>query len=74
MGVQCVIISRMSTFCIMIQVENVFLSPPGQGDKAKIAKRKFEVEEGDLLTLLNVYLAFIKFDMNKHWCSSHFLR
>jgi len=62
------------TIIAMLQVENVFISPPGQGDKARIAKRKFEVEEGDLLTLLNVYLAFIKFDMNKHWCSSHFLR
>ena len=60
--------------CLCVQVENVFVYNPGQADKAKIAKRKFEVlslleivlchtifnqvEEGDLSTLLNVYYAF----------------
>jgi len=62
------------TIIAMLQVENVFLSPPGQGDKARVAKRKFEVGEGDLITLLNVYYAFHKQGMNKHWSSSHFLR
>jgi ATP-dependent RNA helicase DDX35 len=42
----------------MLQVENVFLTPPGQSAKARMAKRAFEVAEGDLLTLLNVYNAF----------------
>ena len=28
---------------ICVQVENVFVYNPGQADKAKIAKRKFEV-------------------------------
>ena len=50
--------------------------PPGQIAKAKVAKRKFEVAEGDLMTLLNVFNAFQSIDQNmaKHWCSSHFLR
>jgi len=65
---------EIATIIAMIQVENVFLSPPGQADKWRIAKRKFEVEEGDLLTYLNVYYSFVKNDMSKHWCSSHFLR
>jgi len=65
---------EMATIIAMLQVENVFVSPPGQGDRARIAKRKFEVEQGDLITLLNVYVAFCKFNMDKHWCSSHFLR
>ena len=46
----------------MLQVENVFLAVSGaDSDKARIAKRKFEVEEGDLMTLLNIYYAFSKF-------------
>ena len=65
----------------------MFVHQPGQADKAKVVKRKFEVrhgthgthgtlqvEEGDLLTLLNVYYAFHKSGSSKHWCSSHFLR
>ena len=74
----------------------MFVYNPGQADKAKIAKRKFEVcmsnfactfssttttqvEEGDLLTLLNVYYAFHNrggsdWSKSKHWCAAHFLR
>jgi len=67
------------TIIAMLQVENVFVYNPGQADKAKIAKRKFEVEEGDLLTLLNVYYAFhnrggSEWSKSKHWCAAHFLR
>ena len=57
----------------------MFTQQPGQADKAKIAKRKFEVEEGDLLPLLNVYYAFhklggVEWSKSRHWCASHFLR
>jgi len=67
------------TIIAMLQVENVFTQQPGQADKAKVAKRKFEVEEGDLLTLLNVYYAFhklggVEWSKSRHWCTSHFLR
>ena len=50
--------------------------PPGQTAKAKVAKRKFEVAEGDLLTLLNVFNTYKSIDVSsaKHWCSSNFLR
>ena len=33
-----------------VQVENVFVYNPGQADKAKIAKRKFEVRNIGVLT------------------------
>ena len=46
------------SFNIFGQVDNIFLTPPGQGGKARAARRQFEVAEGDLLTLLNVYNAF----------------
>ena len=63
------------TIIAMLQVENVFLAASGgESDKFRIAKRKFEVAEGDLMTLLNIYYAFVKFGENKHWCSTHYLR
>ena len=69
-------VKEMAVIVAMLQVENVFLNPPGQAAKAKMAKRQFEVSEGDLLTLLNVFNAFQQIDSNviKHWCSSKFLR
>lgn len=69
-------VKEMAIIVAMLQIENVFLIPPGQTAKAKVAKRKFEVAEGDLLTLLNVFNAFEAIDGNnvKHWCSCHFLR
>ena len=69
-------VKEMAIIVAMLQVENVFLTPPGQIAKAKVAKRKFEVSEGDLMTLLNVFNAYKNTDSNiaKHWCSSHFVR
>ena len=69
-------VKEMAVIVAMLQVENIFLNPPGQSAKAKMAKRQFEVSEGDLLTLLNVFNAFQQIDPNviKHWCSSKFLR
>ena len=54
------------------QVENVFVS--GRSDKVTVIKRRFEVEQGDFLTLLNVFVAFEKFGMKKNWCNSNALR
>ncbi|XP_020295918.1 probable ATP-dependent RNA helicase DHX35 [Pseudomyrmex gracilis] len=65
---------EITTILAMLQVQNVFIQPGGgqAALKARIAHRKFEVEEGDLLTLLNVYTAF---DQNKTpaWCQKYFL-
>ena len=64
----------------MLQVDSVFQSPPNQAAKARSKHREFEVEEGDLVTLLNVFLAFRSIldnqgeDHCKHWCSKHFIR
>ena len=58
-----------------MQVENVYLEPPSQRNKARVAKRNFEVAEGDLLTLLNVFNAYKQQEQGslRHWCSSRFL-
>jgi ATP-dependent RNA helicase DDX35 len=59
----------------MLQVQNVFIKPSsGQNSvKARIAKRRFEVKEGDLLTLLNVYVSYVKHEMSQEWCKKYFL-
>ena len=64
----------------MLQVDSVFQTPPNQAAKARSKHRDFEVEEGDLITLLNVFLAFTSIldqqgeEHCKHWCSTHFVR
>ncbi|CAL8142751.1 unnamed protein product [Orchesella dallaii] len=65
---------EITTIAAMLQVENVFQLPFGQAAiRARIVKRKFEVEEGDLITLLNVYTSFVKSGRTKHFCSQNFL-
>ncbi|GFR13080.1 probable ATP-dependent RNA helicase DHX35 [Trichonephila clavata] len=56
----------------MLQVQNVFQVAPGRKLELKRAKWKFAVEEGDFITLLNVFKAFSK-NQNKHWCEQNFL-
>lgn len=43
--------------------------------KARIKRRQFEVVEGDLLTALNVYTAFlgVKEEERKGWCYTNFV-
>ncbi|XP_055692828.1 probable ATP-dependent RNA helicase DHX35 [Lutzomyia longipalpis] len=59
----------------MLQVQSVFTKPiSGQGQiKARIAKRDFEVAEGDLITLLNVFTAFVAEGRTKDFCGRHYL-
>uniref|UniRef100_A0A7M4F132 RNA helicase n=1 Tax=Crocodylus porosus TaxID=8502 RepID=A0A7M4F132_CROPO len=57
----------------MMQIQNVFVLPPNQKAQATRQHRKFAVEEGDHLTMLNVYEAFIKHSKSSQWCQEHFL-
>lgn len=59
----------------MLQVENVFTKPSsGQASiRARIQKRNFEVEEGDLITLLNVFTGFINNNMAKDYSHRNFI-
>jgi len=57
----------------LLQLENVFISPYNKKKLAERAKLKFSVHEGDHLTLLNVYRAFIKNKKNSKWCHENFL-
>ncbi|XP_021102532.1 probable ATP-dependent RNA helicase DHX35 isoform X2 [Heterocephalus glaber] len=57
----------------MMQIQNIFVIPSNQKSQAIRMHRKFAVEEGDHLTMLNVYEAFIKHNKNSQWCQEHFL-
>jgi len=59
----------------MLQVQNVFSRPTsGQGSiNARIARRNFEVAEGDLITLLNVYQAFVANKCTKEFCGKNYV-
>lgn len=68
--------SEIVSILAMLQLQDVFVRPK-YGDiiqKAKMQHRNFEVAEGDLLTLLNVYNSFEKNqNNNKLWCHRFFL-
>ncbi|KAF7284619.1 hypothetical protein GWI33_021811 [Rhynchophorus ferrugineus] len=63
------------TIISMLQVETVFSKPStGMGSiKARIQKRLFEVEEGDLITYLNVFNGFIQSEMSQGYCHKNFI-
>lgn len=59
----------------MLQVQAVFSKPfTGQGQiTARRKKREFEVAEGDLMTMLNVYTSFVAAGRTKEWCGQHYV-
>lgn len=59
----------------MVQVQSVFSKPTsGQGQlTARVKKREFEVAEGDLISLLNVYSSFVQNGRTKEWCGQHYV-
>ncbi|KAI8988611.1 P-loop containing nucleoside triphosphate hydrolase protein [Mycotypha africana] len=63
------------TIAAMMSVQNVFITPPNiPKDIIQEARRKFWVEEGDTLSLINVYNAFInKGNKSGKWCHDRFL-
>ncbi|KAK9889764.1 hypothetical protein WA026_007145 [Henosepilachna vigintioctopunctata] len=63
------------TIISILQVETIFTKPSTGNTviKARIQKRLFEVEEGDLITYLNVYNGFIQSEMSKEFCHKNFI-
>ncbi|KAI8923135.1 P-loop containing nucleoside triphosphate hydrolase protein [Entophlyctis helioformis] len=64
---------EMLTIAAVLSVEPVFINPSGQRRDADDARRKFAVEEGDHITYINVYSAFIRSRKSPKWCQSNFL-
>lgn len=56
----------------MLSVPSVFVHPKGLEKKADTLRRKFSVREGDHLTLLNVYNAFVEKNYDPKWCHAHY--
>lgn len=66
---------EMLSIIALLQVQSVFSKPvTGQGQiTARIRKREFEVAEGDLITMLNVFNSFVENGRTKEWCGRHYL-
>ena len=62
------------TLCAMMQVKNVLYSPSSGKEKQKAASihREFYAQEGDHMTLLNVFTAFTTNNRSKSWCDKHY--
>jgi ATP-dependent RNA helicase DDX35 len=61
------------TICAMLSVQNVFYLPEKKRTEAITAHRQFYVQEGDIITYINIYMSFIKSRMSAKWCSNNFL-
>ncbi|GAA5951810.1 hypothetical protein JCM8115_005246 [Rhodotorula mucilaginosa] len=60
------------TIAAMTSVQNVFILDEGDSVRGELERRKFTVEEGDHLTALNAYNAFIKYGRkSSKWCHTH---
>ncbi|EFX63709.1 hypothetical protein DAPPUDRAFT_335094, partial [Daphnia pulex] len=66
---------EIATIVAAMQVQALFYYPTrGQESiKARVARRKFDAQEGDLITYLNVVSAFAKHGECSRWCQSNYL-
>ena len=65
---------EMLSILAVLQVKRIFVEPGGgqAAIKARVARRNFEVEEGDLLTYLNAFTGFLS-TPHKDWAHANFL-
>ncbi|XP_014768060.1 probable ATP-dependent RNA helicase DHX35 [Octopus bimaculoides] len=61
------------TIASLMQIENVFVSPSNEKKAAERAKTKFSVHEGDHITMVNVYNAFLEHNKSSQWCAENYL-
>ncbi|TLD39738.1 ATP dependent RNA helicase [Venturia nashicola] len=68
-------LSEILTIAAMTSLQgSVWFSHDGEKNASESARRKFAVEEGDHLTLLNVYQAFItKGKKDAKWCHTNYI-
>lgn len=65
--------TEMVTIVAMMQIQDVFITPYRQRHQADVIRKKFAVEEGDHMTMLNVFTKFVENGRSKKWCSDHFV-
>ncbi|GAB6021154.1 Putative ATP-dependent RNA helicase dhx33 [Chamberlinius hualienensis] len=61
------------TIVAVMSVENIVLTPYAKAEEASAARQKFLSNEGDHLTLLNIFKAFSSAGEQKHWCHENYL-
>lgn len=61
------------TIAAMLSVPQVFMRPKDQARAADDAKAEFQHTDGDHLTLLNAFHAYMKAGGDKNWCWEHFI-
>ncbi|KAJ9480188.1 putative Pre-mRNA-splicing factor ATP-dependent RNA helicase PRP43 (putative) [Pseudozyma hubeiensis] len=61
--------SEILSIISMLSVTSAFFAP--ESAETQLSKRSFSAQEGDFLTLLNVFLAFTRNGRSRKWCSSH---
>jgi len=66
--------NELLSIVAMLSVPNVFLRPKESARAADHAKAQFAHNDGDHLTLLNVYHAFKQKRNSKDWCFENFLQ
>lgn len=64
---------EIATIIAMMQVQHIFVTPPNKKTSSQRARLKFSCTEGDHVTFLNVYLAFLRHKKSSQWCSQNFL-
>ncbi|CEF66354.1 Probable ATP-dependent RNA helicase DHX35 [Strongyloides ratti] len=64
---------EITSILAMIQIEEPFTFFKNKGQRAELIRKKFCAQEGDHLTLLNIYMAFIKSGKSRDWCNSNCL-
>ncbi|KAK6473423.1 ATP-dependent RNA helicase DHX33-like [Huso huso] len=61
------------TIVSLLSVDSVLYNPPSRRDDVLSIRRKFISNEGDHMTLLNIYWAFKNVKGNKDWCRENFV-
>lgn len=65
---------EVASIVALLQVQSVFVKASGgRAHQARAMHAKFQVEEGDLLTLLNAYTAWERHNRSKRWAAQHYL-
>ncbi|XP_064629745.1 ATP-dependent RNA helicase DHX33-like [Lineus longissimus] len=66
-------LEEILTIVSLLSVESVMLTPQNKRDEALAARRKFVSNEGDHVTLLNIYKAYKGVKGNKQWCQENYV-
>jgi len=66
-------VNEVLSIVSMLSVPNIFHRPKDQQADADHSKKKFIHQDGDHLTMLNAYNAFMSKGMNNDWCWDNYL-